>query len=58
MMRSYLVKWDGGQRILAGLHAAIQLADENNGRIFIAEGKFTKSLDGIKIYQFDDEDED
>jgi len=58
MTRSYLVKWEDGQRMLAGLQAALKLADEKKGMIFIADGKYTKSLDGIEIYHFNDENED
>ena len=54
MTRSYLIKWDGGQIVLSDLQTAIKKADEKKGTIFIADGSYTKSLDGIIIYHFND----
>ena len=52
-MRSYMVKYteDGIEhtRMYSGLNAAKKFMQEKNGRIFIADGKNTKSLDGTDI---------
>ena len=58
MTRSYLVKWDGGQMMFSNEQSAIKKKNETNGKIFIADGKNTKSLDGIDVHHLNDEDEE
>jgi len=58
MTRSYLIKWDGGQATRSDLQSAQRLAEENNGKIFIADGKNTKSLDETEVHHFNDKNED
>lgn len=58
-MHSYLVKYRENGRptqiVVSDLNVAKQIAKEKDGKIFIADGKHTKSLDGIDIHHFDDE---
>lgn len=52
-MRSYMVKYkENGihkQSMVSDLAVAKKLADEKDGKIFITDGKYTKSLDGIDV---------
>lgn len=57
-MRSYLVKYkENGilkQSMFSDLTVAKKLANEKDGKIFIADGKHTKNLDGIDVRHFDE----
>jgi len=61
-MRTYLVKWgelgDGMQKSVSSLQIAMKLMKEHDGKIFIADGKNTKELDGAKIMQYLAEEEE
>ena len=58
-MRSYMVKYkENGivtQSMFSDLNAAKKLADEKDGKIFIADGKYTKSLDGIDVHHVNED---
>jgi len=60
-MNTYLVKWgglgDGEQILVSSMSRAIELMKEHNGKIFIADGKNTKELDGTKIQHYLAEEE-
>ena len=56
-MRSYLIIWEGEQATRSSLKVALQLAEEKKGKIYIADGKYTKELAGIKIYDYLEDEE-
>ncbi len=57
-MKSYLIMWDGGQATRIDLRVAMQLADENKGMVYIADGSYTQEIAGVKIYDYSDKNED
>ena len=50
---------DGQQTMISDKNEAIRLAKLHDGKIYIADGKYTKELDGIEILDYlDKEDSD
>jgi len=58
-MRTYMVKYkENGVhsfQMFVDLNTAKKFMEQKNGMIYIADGKYTKSLDGVEVNPFTDQ---